>query len=330
MKTITRKEAEYMIRGASILSCGGGLPFLEQMEYLKQLPIERGLSLIDIDELSGDSPEDVFVTASELGPSGDPPIDKTKVPLMLNLFRQKCHKNIKGIIPVEIGQESIVFDAALRSGLPIINTDLVGMRAVPKASYNALRAQNVPFTRSPLVVLTNKGEIIFVKKNKTLLEDEVQLRSIAKKTQGVIFVMGGFISACMIKKYLNHPSLSTVLAIGEKLIKNKNFLSSVPLPLLFSASGIIRSVEKIENPGFTEKKVVLSSRSDLYTLTVKNEYMRVTNGDVTYAFPHLITFVDERKKRGLASSEIKKGMAVTLYVFKPLPFWENFRITDEG
>jgi len=327
MKKISLKNAKTMIKGASILSCGGGLPYIEQNTYLDSLNFKKNVKILNPDELSGMESNTVFVTASEIGPADDPPIDKTKVPEMIQLFIKKTGKQVGGIMPVEIGQESIVFDTALKSNLPIINSDLAGLRAVPKASMNALKMQNVPFTRSPLVVLTNAGKILFIDKNNSLEEDEKQLRQIARDTHGVIFAIGGFITAPIIQKYLNHASQKTIYDIGICIEKHTDFVKKVPLPLVYSAQGIIQKITNINTSGFSEKEACIlvdQPHNNTFTVSIKNEYMKLTNGNHTFQFPQLITLFSKNLGRGLSSSELTAGMAVQIYVFNPLPCWNNF------
>lgn len=327
MMLINKQKALDLIRGASVLACGGGLPYQEQIQYLNTLPMSNDVKLIDVKDIDINA---VYVTTSELGPSGDAPIPKDKVPEMLKQFTQKFKCVIKGILPVEIGQESIVIDAALRSNLPIVNCDLAGMRAVPKVYLNAFNAQKVNFTRSPFVVLTKAGEVMVLGKNKSLQEDEKILREIARKTKSVIFVMGGLITGATIKKYLNYPSLTTAINIGVNLKNGNDFTHVMPLPLVSRQTVKVLNIKNIASIGFTEKQIELFSPAtkDIYTLIVRNEFMIVydkKNSEKKYQFPFFITLISPEKKRGLASDELQKGMIADLYVFKPLPFWSDFR-----
>ena len=324
MKIIYKKEAELIIKGASILSCGGGLCYEEQIKYLKIISMEKGIKILELDDIKKFSENDIFITASEIGPAELPPIDKSKIPLMIDIFQKKINKKVVGLLPVEVGQESIVFDSAVISNLPIINSDLAGLRAVPKASFNALRMQNVDFTRSPLVILTNKGDIKFFDKNVNLDQDEKQLRTISKISQGIIFVMGAIIKPMIVQKYLNFKSLTILLNIGLALQKNK-LEEAIPLDMVFKEKAMVSSVNRINSQGFTEKIIELKNKKHTIKLIVKNEFIELKINEFSlFNFPQLITVVDWNKKRGLSSSEITPGLVVTIYVFNPLKFWLNY------
>lgn len=331
MHNIFYKEAKLIILGSSILSCGGGLSYKDQMTCLDSLHIKKGVKILQLSELANLPSNLVFVTASELGPADKPPINKAKILEMIKLFSKKTGKKIGGILPVEVGQDAIVFDAALQSGLPIVNSDLAGLRAVPKASLNGLKMQNVPFTRSPLVVLTATGKVTFIDKNATLEEDEKQLRKIAEDTKDVIFIVGGLITSKMILKYLNHPSLTIATQIGKSIDIGEDFTKKVPLPQVYSANGKIKEIIKINEVGFSEKQVQIEispKKSGLFTLTIKNEYMKLVGKHVKFQFPQLITLFSNTKKRGLSASDLEEGMQIKINVFDPLPFWSNYYLNN--
>jgi len=327
MYTIFYKEAKLIILGSSILSCGGGLSYKDQMSCLDSLYIKRGIKVIQLNELASLPSDLVYVTASELGPADKPPINKAKIPEMIKLFSKRTGKKIGGILPVEVGQEAIAFDAALQSGLPIINSDLAGLRAVPKATLNGLKMQNVPFTRSPLVVLTATGKVSYIDKNTTLEEDEKQLRQIAEDTKDVIFIVGGLITSKMILKYLNHSSLTITSQIGKSIDSGENFTKKVPLHLVYSTNGKIKKIMKINEVGFSEKQVYIETsfkEDNLCTLTIKNEYMKIVGNNIKFQFPQLITLFSNEKKRDLSASDLEEGMLVEINIFDPLPFWSNY------
>ena len=325
MKTISKKDAKIMLKGASILSCGGGLPYKEQLDYLNTLSFDKNIEVLDINELNQVPKDKIFITASELGPACDPPINKSKMTEMIDLFSKKYQKKIAGIIPVEIGQESIIFDAALHSNLPIVNTDLAGFRAVPKANFNALVMQRVNFTRSPLIVLTNSGTIIAMDKNISLNDDEIKLRQIAKDTKGVIFVIGSFITASIIKKYLNYPSLTTIYNVGKSLEEKKDFTKKIPLSIKYQAEGKIIDIYHKNSLGFSEKEVIIKINNNIFTLKVKNEYLKFSNRNIVFEFPQLITIYSKSLNRGLSSLDLVKGIDIEVIIFNPLPFWDNFK-----
>ncbi len=320
MHIIYKKECFLIIRGTSVLACGGGLSYIEQVHYLNKLPLKKGIKILDVHEINNRLNQ-VCVTASEIGPADKPPIKKNAIPNMITKFEKTFGKKIMGLLPVELGQESIVFDAALQSNLPIIDTDLAGMRAVPHISDNILESQKVVHTRSPFIILTHNGKIITIPKQYSLKKDEFILRSLVKRTAGIIFLIGGLFSPQTIKKYLGYRSLTTSLEIGRALRERKNFVSSLPLPLVFKKKAKIQSISYLDSSIYSEKRIILSSipENDILEIDVKNEYLDLNiNNKIKYTFPQLITIVDPLKKRGLSGSELRKGMEIVIYVFQPM------------
>ena len=131
----------------------------------------------------------------------------------------------------------------------------------------------------------------------------------------------------MIQKYLNHASQKTIYDIGICIEKHTDFVKKVPLPLVYSAQGIIQKITNINASGFSEKEACIlvdQPHNNTFTVSIKNEYMKLTNGNHTFQFPQLITLFSKHLGRGLSSSELTAGMAVQIYVFNPLPCWNNF------
>ncbi len=315
---------DLLLRGASILACGGGLSFTEQTKLLKsarlQQALRNGITLLSREALKDN---DVFATVSEIGAASAPVMDKSSLPKALQLLEKKTGTKIAGLIPGEIGQETITLEAAAILGLPIVDCDLSGCRAVPRLNNLALAVQGIPFTMSPLVVLQSSGEMVFVKQQKTLEQDEALVRKLVPAGQ-VVTMLGGCIRGKTIQTFLPYDSYSIATELGKSVLNGKLTPQVFPTPLLlgpvrFTITGIVEQ----ESDGFNKKVVSFSSSKGQGSITVENEYMELQLNGQQFTFPQLIMLIDIKKKRGLHSSELKTGTKATLVVGDAFPFWKG-------
>lgn len=317
-------QVQNLLRGASVLACGGGLSFAEQT-ILTQAPrlrsaLENGIPLLDPSELASD---DVCITISEVGSAAAPVMDKSLLPEALKLFEQKTGKKVVAIIPGEIGQESIMLESAVVLGLPIVDADLSGCRAVPRLTDLALVVRGIPFTMSPLVVMTRKGKLTFVKQQKQLADDESKVRSLVPAGD-VVMLLGGAVTGAMIQEFLAYASYSVAMRLGEALRRRDDLESVLPTECLFGPVDVtITDSKEVQADGFDQKILTLAFGKKTATLDVENEYMKLSIGKQQFAFPQLIMLVDSQQGRGLHSSELKKGQVATLLVADAFDFWKG-------
>lgn len=327
MSTLTFDTVHLLLRGASILACGGGLPFTDQQKLIStpklKTALKKGILLLDPSELED---EEWFVTVSEVGSADAPVMEKSALPQALQLLQEKTGKKVRGLIPGEIGQEAITLESAAVLGLPVVNSDLSGCRAVPRLTHLSLVVQGVPFTMSPMVVMSNDGEAKFFQQAKSLEADESTVRKLVPKGD-VVTMLGGMITGKMIKEFLSYRSYSVAIEIAHSLSNSGKLSSVFPTPLLLGPlSGRILALEEKNSSGFNEKEIVFEHKRGTGKITVENEYMQLMIDGKIFRFPQLIMLIDPQSKRGLHSSEIQSRMEVTVVVADAFSFWKGKKV----
>lgn len=317
MKKLNKDSIENLLRGSSLLSCGGGLSYQEQSTLISNSGISA-FRLLDPEELSADSRS---ITVAELGPSDAPPLDHSKVKELINFFEQETGEKITHILPGEIGQEAVTLSASTHLSLPIIDSDLAGGRAVPSLSDIAIASKVPDFTMSPLAVMTANGEFEFLPKQSSIQEDENKLRSIVGKHKNqVLLFAGATLSGDFIKSNLAYSTYSLAISIGEDM-RNGIFPPRLLKTYLPSIEVSISSIEEIDTGGFLDKKVILSAEGIKFVMSIENEYMSLESVACNYAFPDLITLYDQGECIGISSGAVMVGMEAILTVFKRHKLW---------
>jgi len=317
MTNLTPAVIDSLLRGASLLSCGGGLKLSQQ----KKLAAGKNARLLDPDRLPATA---WCATVSEVGAAAAPVMVKTKLPQAVKLLEAKTGKTIAALIPPEIGQEAIVIDAAAITGLPIVDSDLAGCRAVPRLDNLALVAQGIKFTMSPAVILTASGRTQFIPRQANLSADEARVRRLVPKGQ-VVTLIGGIVSTATIRRYLNYHSYTTAIKLGAALKKDRSLRQILPTPILLGPKKIkIQTIRPILSRGFDSKIVTMTIDGQKAKLQVENEYLKLRFNRQTFAFPQLIMIFD--RGQGIHSSELAQGKSYSLAVADAFAFWKESKI----
>jgi len=319
MTKLTPSTIDSLLRGASLLACGGGLKLSEQ----RRLAAGKSVPLIDPSRLPANA---WCATVSEVGAADAPVMVKTKLPQAVKLLEAKTGKKIVALIPPEIGQEAIVIDAAAITGLPIVDSDLAGCRAVPRLNNLALVVQGIKFTMSPAVVLTLSGRMQFILRQANLEADETRVRRLVPKGQ-VVTLVGGLVSAATIKQYLNYHSYTTAIKLGSALKKGQPLRQVLPTPILLGPKTIIiKTIQPVTSRGFDSKIVAMIIDGQKAKLEVENEYMKLQFNRQRFAFPQLIMIFDQKGGQGIHSSDLVQGKSYDLVVADAFAFWKGAKI----
>ena len=319
MTNLTPAVIDSLLRGASLLSCGGGLKLSEQTK----LAAGKNTRLLDPDRLPATA---WCATVSEVGAAAAPVMIKTKLPQAIKLLEAKTGKTIAALIPPEIGQEAIVIDAAAITGLPIIDSDLAGCRAVPRLDNLALVAQGIKFTMSPAVILTASGRTKFIPQQANWSADEARVRRLVPKGQ-VVTLIGGIVSTATIRRYLSYRSYTTAIKLGEALKKGQPLEQVLPTTTLFGPKTItIQTIQAVTSSGFDSKIVTMTIDGQKAKLQVENEYLKLQLNRQTFAFPQLIMVFDQTSGQGIHSSDLVQGKSYALVVADAFIFWKEPKI----
>jgi len=321
MKTlINNTNYQNLIKGASIFTTGGGIPFEDQLESLKGLK-SINLSLQSLDEFPKDS---IICTAAELGPTDVPPLKKIKViKRMRDLLSNAINKPIAGLYPPEIGQESVVIESSHYLNLPIADFDPVGFRAVPYIDINIFNLLKLRFNYTPMAVSTDRDEIFLVEGPISYERLETILRSMTSFSKlGVVFLLGGALNVNkLIENKLERPSFSKALTYGE--IKNVNQLLKMLKPKIVIEAKVVGKKE-FDQKGFLGEIVTVKDKEDkIFRLIVLNEVLFVLdkNSNLLAAVPERILLLDPNEPRGISGVFLEKNVSLLIVVIPPEKEW---------
>ncbi len=320
--TINQKNALQLIKGASIFTTGGGVPYDDQITTINQLPRLKS-SIYSLNEF----PKAGYLsTAAELGPTDVPPLEKTKViKPMLKLLTKTTGKKIVGLYPPEIGQESIILESAHHLKLPIADFDPVGFRAVPYIDINIFNLKKLPFSYTPMTVASDQGEIFLLDGQTSYERLETILRSMTQLSKSkVIYLLGGLLSVKqLIKNRLENSSYSQAFNFGA--IEDFSSLIKKLKPLLI-IKGTVTKKKTFKQPGFLGEIITIKDNNQQsYRLIVLNEVLFIFNqkNQLLAQVPQRILLIDSQKLRGLSCVFLKKGSPVSILILPPEKHWRS-------
>lgn len=322
MKTvINNNNLNALIKGASIFTTGGGVSIDDQFESLKNIAIN--VTILSLEEFEKDS---YLCTVGELGPTDVPPLKKEKVVVkMLEKLKMATNKKIVGLFPPEVGQESVVIECANLLNLPIADFDPTGFRAVPYFDMNIFNVKKIDFNLTPIVVATDKDEIMVIENEKSYKKVEKRLRSMTSLSDsGLIFLMGMTVSVeTLIKNKLNNPSFTKALRFGEIKSIKKLIKKLSPKKII---EGRIVEKSEFEVKGFLAEKVVVKDKAwNLFTLIILNEVLFVIDSEeqIIASVPDRILLIDPNEPKGISSAALTINKSIIIAVIEPENAWKS-------
>lgn len=324
MKRINKFNYTQLIKGASILTTGGGLSYVGQMKSMKKIA-NCNISIKSINEFKKGM---YLTTVAEAGKADSPPIDKSKIAKkMLGFLQQVTGKKISGIFPFEIGQESITLESAYYMNLPIVDFDTAGCRAVPFFDINIFNLKKIPFSYSPMVIATDNGEIFVLTEKTSLLRTEEILREVVglSKTKIIYFIGGLMLVDDFVKNKLTHfDSYSKALKVGE--CKTMHDLKKLLKPKkAFQVK--VKKCQEYNVKGFLGKTVFFTTDNKSYSLHILNEAIMLKDekNTIISSVPDRILVIDQNKMLGKHTGTITKGDELTIFILDPEKEWRTKR-----
>ncbi len=276
----------------------------------------------------GDFPsESILITAAELGPADAGELPKEKlIPEMVDVWRRLTGMPADGIYAPELGQEIILVDTAVAMGLPLVDFDSVGGRAVPLVDINSFTVAGLDHSFSPLVLATDKNEIITIETPVSLPRAESILRNMtALSDSRIVYFFGAPVRVGDIAgSGIENNSLSTAMKLGSA--RNIEDIKQV-LDLSVLAGGKVIESREVEREGFNCCIARFKSVSDqeILTLYILNEVLFVRNGkgELVAEAPDKILLIDPHSFSGLSSESLLCGHDVLLCVARADPLWQT-------
>lgn len=314
--SITQKNLKEFITKASRYTTGGGLDVARQLASLKPIENEMNVKFI----LPSQFHTDAFAcSVTEIGNPQAPPIDK-KIILhkMIHSLERIHEKKITAFFPPEVGQESIVLESAHYAGLPVVDFDPVGFRAVPFVDISIFRLHNLNASFGPAVIATDQGEILTIESHVSYDRAESIIRSVTQSTvHGCVFVLGEAVSGRDIHRFSRGQVMSY-----HSMMKG----DGVPVDFAMGTFHVIQKKEFTYTGFFCEILTIQSDETKkLYILCFLNEALVLydIHKALIASAPMRILVTNETDTMGVASVDLAVGSVITLTILKPEPLWES-------
>ncbi|MFH1405155.1 MAG: DUF917 family protein [Patescibacteria group bacterium] len=343
MYTLTPTTINQMLLGATLLATGGGCTLESKQKAMQELPC----SSISILEKADLKPEQMICTVYGVGPASKKEHDFTKMIQMgAATVQEYTYGKLVGFFLGELGAEQLAFQAAVASGLSVIDADGTGGRAVPEIVQDMFVLQGK--STLPAFVVGSEG-IITTMINKSAEEVEAQVRRIVKQAGSPVLVFDHIIPASEID-LLNVGSIKESIRIGSLLqtgglvaagFSPRLKRSLPPSPRLrwagkatatesksginTVATGRICTVDLDPADDFLNISATITNDSDTYTLLGKNELLVLKkNNKSIITCPDLIMLIDQNGNP-IHNSKLDEyqGQPVTILTKSAIPQWQT-------
>lgn len=160
---------------------------------------------------------------------------------------------IKGVIPGEIGSEINAVWTASKKNIALVDTDMVGGRAVPEEDMDIYGIKNINST--PVIVVNDQSDVIIVKDSKNMSILESVYRAFAIASGGYCYIASRPIQKADAQLILPPGTMSRSILIGNAILNCKskteliNVLREKCNSKLLATGKITNNVLKDE-PGF--------------------------------------------------------------------------------
>ncbi len=319
---LNKQELIKLVKGASLLTTGGGLSLKEQLVSLEK---HHNIS-ISLRSLESFDPDAILVTTSEVGLADATEMEKKDIlPRMLQTWEKMTGQKISGVYAAEIGQESILIDTAIGLNVPLADFDVAGGRAVPFVDINSIHAAGIPYSMAPLVAATDKGDIVALDSRMSPDDIEIFLRSLSRLSKsGIAFFIGGAIRAGDISgRGVENRSLSLAVQLGACSTMDEIIGRLQPDTML---SGHVVGYETVQKSGFNCYHAKFKDiKGAVYTIFILNELLILTDehGRNLAEPPDKILVIDVSTLSGVATKDFLSGKEVSLLCVPAEPIWKR-------
>lgn len=323
MQVLELVDIDNIFVGQSYYSTGGAYSLAVQRELFAKARSKEQVALIQIDEIEE---KDVVFCVGTIGASLESPVLLTKYSNeLLKAISAVAGKAPRAVCALEAGVESLAIVFAQILGIPLLDADVCGGRAVPKLETDNFYLHDI--SMAPYVICNHLGEI-------TILHDvdagpglDAAIRASYGKGSLALIAdhivsMNPKIAACYTK-----GTISRAKELGAHL----SGFSNAPKDLRgrlearnfhFLASGQIAKLTTLEDKGFFS--FVYELNRDDIKVYVKNETIAVTkNEESLLTAPDGIVVLDDRAGVALHSRDMREGLDVSIYAFKAEERWRS-------
>jgi uncharacterized protein len=323
---LDKSDIKQILLGASLLGTGGGGRYDLAQNILREMSGQVMLTPIDTLKET-----DLIITAFMVGGLKKRGDLGRGIAKSINILKTQLKKEIRYIIPVEIGPTAVmnIFNIAAMLNLTVIDGDLVGFRSAPEIYVEAITLNNV--NRLPIVAVNLEGDTIILTETSSITKIESILRSFSDQSESEVYVAGYPIYKNMIRDVYGDRSLSVSRDIGGVLLNaqdDKTLIAGLQkTEILYLDRGIIINQDDKDEGGFTRGQLTIETENSIYEVFYKNEFLVLEKDKkVVLTSPDSILILDSKQMRGINNSEDNRQKSVYILARKATKPWR----TKEG
>jgi DUF917 family protein len=319
-----------LARGCAVLGAGGGGDTsLALLQALQATEDYGPVSLVDVDELPGDS------LIMPCGGIGAPTVSIEKIEngdegeRLREQLEYLTGRRVAAVMASEIGGGNGVLPVAWAAGmrLPLVDADGMG-RAFPEVPQVTMQLAGI--SPSPAVMTDERGNLIVFRTISGHWMERLE-RAAAAEFGGAASTTEFSLTAAQAREATVRNSVSLALRIGEAVAASTGDPATALIAEIGAfrlVSGKVSDVERQTRSGFVRGSVVIeglgADTGRIIRLELQNENLvALERGRVLASVPDLITVLDGETADAIATERIRYGQRVTVIAFACDPVWRT-------
>ncbi len=328
---VTRQVFESITWCASIYSTGGGRPREAQLKLFDEKLSDAKLKIVQIEELEDDA---YVCTTYGVGPATKVYYDPTlAMQKGFQSLSERIGKSFSAIFAGETNIESTVFNAAKLVGVPVLDADCTGGRAVPEIPLNNFFVLHKSIF--PMVATSLDGKSSTIESVPDLMQIDSTIRKLATSApMERVIVVDRPIQVKDAKQVLTTGTIMRSYKTGVFAAQVKNDSDKVAklaqqmgAKLLIDGTLTKVEVAKDEKEGFLKGfYYVEDKQGNTAKIYVKNENIACwLNDKLAVSPPNPIMTIDFESLLGVHNGTLdeQKGRQVFVLTKDAVPLWQS-------
>jgi DUF917 family protein len=236
-------------------------------------------------------------------------------------------------IGCEIGSEINAVWTASQKDLAIVDSDMVGGRAVPEEQMDIYGINDR--SSAPVVVVNDRSDILVVEKTHDPAIMEQVYRSFAIASGGYCYIASRPIQCNDAIQFMPSGTISRSIIVGRRILKSRtaqrivDSLQNICDSRLL-ARGRITEKRVVDDPGFLSGSIRISGSGlfsdSSFTIHYRNENVVLLRGfECICSVPDLISVVNSESLMPMTNSSLSEGTEVLVFGTPALPLWKTER-----
>lgn len=330
MIALCSEELRNLFLGSAFFACGGGVPYEAAVALMCPQAQGNDPLLASINEFSA---HDCLCTVYAIGASGKRKKDYRAFLSAIKHLEEILTVPIKGLVPGEIGSEVNALWVARELGIPVVDADMVGGRAVPEDQMDVFGIFGI--SSAPMAVVNDRGDALLVKVGQDPIILEDVYRAFAVASGGYCYLAGSPMRQMEAKKILPSGTVSRALRAGQALHDCRSPEQAVEAlaaicDTTLLAAGVVSEKVPMDQPGFLSGIVRIRGtnafKGHSFDLHYKNEnIILLRGGECLCSVPDLLSLLDAQSSVPIQNANLREGMNVLVLGTPALPVWHSER-----